>query len=726
MNIAAIALSLVLQTGPSYTIGGDKVPVQVPTWTNALPMEVVESGGWKYGISDGRLVAKGIKGLGWEDVPATEVQSSTRKRILFNLVTKTDSVTNIGFLWQRQGNLFTDDFRAFKREVALFCHLANTMAPSHPIIEPIWRVDETTRLIDSQADLGRGYLETFMNATTERPAVGLGPMDFTFVLNPSYDDVATFDSIDGNPCAVVPAYAAYDKARPGQLARAMYNVWMNAGAGSKTFLAGPLGVGALPLDSSSTTGLAAYGGALPTDSYRSVAFADGKLFVRPPFVEVATSKLSRPPIGQAGGWVVFDGAGTANGLSEAQMLGLETKASPPSGVAELAFTPGQAEQLFTSGNFSIKTAADPERGAVGELKEMSVRRKGWLRLLGPFDGAQNGTLEFWIRPRGIVWPIDLVVLGDGRSSTFRLFGSSRTLPNGLPLPAQTGVTDLDLKTDASWQRIAVKHGIQSVQGVFLTTPLDAGFDEMPRSGLPVLMLDDVAAKPSAELSPTKQPEAPADSAYMRAITAASSTDEPALIKMLEDPSDVVRLNAAARFKTIKNPASVPGLTMIARHYNPRLAEVGAKALANQGTEAAWGALRYNYQNALGDYVKEFTAQVIPSINDRKILSELALAINSRRPETRAAAARAIAKQPFKEAALVMLTFLSDADAIVRAAAIEAYPEKQATALERIIMAARTDGSDLVRAAAFKKLKQWSIPEAANAAKDPSPRVRASQ
>ncbi len=730
---AALSLALAFQTGPSYKIGGDTVQVKIPEWKNQTPPDVYEFNGWKYGFSKGTLVAKGKKGFDWEDVSTTSLPGGVKQKFLINLVTRTDTLTYNSYFWQRQGTVFADDLRAIKHETALFCHLVNVLTEGKVEVEPTWRIDEITRFVDKEDALGEHYLEQFVNATDVKPSEGLGPFAAILVLSPMVQTKIAFGKLDGCPTASIPLYDYFDRSRPGQLARIMLNSWLRAKAGGTFLMSDPLGSGPLILEAPSDWIDAPWQKFLlhPAHQidFRASIVANGYLLVQPAFAELYAAKLGRQPVAQSGHWVIFESHQLTSDQTDVQRLGIspvpvDMEVAPP----ELAFTPGQAEQLPTSGSFTAKTVADPDRGSVGEIKESSFRRNGWVRLLSPFDGASQGVIEFSLKPRGNVWPVNIVVVGDGTTKVFCLFGTQESAPGYPHRYSEAGAVELDIKAEPVWQKVAFKHGMKSVEAVYLATPSTSNAEEMDRGSYPSLLFDDLAAKaaPTGDLTPVKPAVPMPNPIFDRARIANTTQDEAALLKLLTDESVLVRLTAAHRFLKIKNPAAVPALATIASSYNPRMAEFGAGALAFQGTEAAIGALRYNYQNALGDYVKQFSANNMPAVNERKILSELSLGLNARRPDARAAAARALARQPFKEATMVLLSFLNDVEPVVRAAAIEAIPEKQPAAFQRVLGFARNDPSDYVRSAAFRKLAQWGAPEAAEISKDPSLRVRASK
>lgn len=807
--LAAAILAWPAQTDLTYEIGGEKIQVQLPTWKGpeAGP-DVVEVDGWKYGFRDGKLIDKADKGWGWDDLGRTVTTTQvTNWPLLINVVGQLNLASDIGYLTQREGDIYTDDLKPLKRETAIFCYLVQQYTGGKVAIRPTWRVAEQMVLADSKPflwqSLAAPYLAPYVNATTDKPAEGLGPFASSLLLEPSFSRSISLTSLDKRPIASVPVYSYFDRARPGQLARAMFNAWVASlavaaqpdGPAGIEDIPEPMGDGPLPLlhpddiahgnyavladpslprsdtqlstlttsdlaaklggDSLARSGAGSWSvsaggqgsGVARDQGQAGILFAKGEksfLAVRLPFADLFTKKLGKSPIGQAklngSAFVIFEGAGVKNSVRDDETLGLSpAPQTPVPGDTLVKFDPGQAEKLPIAGGFEAKTVADPDRGSVGEIREVAVRRKGWVRLLGPFDGSKQPFLEFWIKPRGRTWPLNIVVQGDGwAGGVFRLSGPLTGMPDSPPLYSEDGAVDLTLSQDPAWQKVIVDLRLLQpgaslpIKGVYLSVPANAGAATAPRTGAPAILLDDfgVVEQASGSLTPTSPapssgtPAVDATDPRLRAAFAHKTDDQAALLKLLGDADTTVQWNAADRFMRLKNPASIAGLALIGRHFNPRLAWTGSLALAQQGSDTAIDALRYNFQRGLGDFVKQYSAQAMPAINDRKILAELAVGLNARRPEARAEVVRALARQPFKEASLVMGTFLNDLDPLVRLAVVQSLPQKDETMIKRLLGEAQNDPSDEVRAAAFKKLKEWGAPEASEAAKDPSPRVRA--
>jgi hypothetical protein len=134
------------------------------------------------------------------------------------------------------------------------------------------------------------------------------------------------------------------------------------------------------------------------------------------FKAVGAFHASRAP------WIVFERGSATPSMSDAELLGAKLDVPAVGEPADLPFGPGEAERLPVSGSFSAKTVADPERGSVGEIREMSFRRSGWVRLTGSSDAAKSPFLEFMLKPRGSVWPVNLVVETSGGLGVFQMFG----------------------------------------------------------------------------------------------------------------------------------------------------------------------------------------------------------------------------------------------------------------------------------------------------------------
>lgn len=748
MFLAAI---LLLQAQkPLFTIGGDTIALDIPTWTAALsPLPSAEYEGHRYTFRSGKLVSKSRKGGGWDEV-STPIPPSNPKVVpmLFQMVYRIDLQTDIGHLLQRQGDIYTDDWRNMKREVALFCYLVRQYTEGKTEIEPTWRVDETLLFMDDEDWSSRApkYLSPIVNATSEKPSEGPGPFKATFVLHPGFGSAIQTSNLDGAPVVSVPVYTYFDRLRAGQLARAMFNGWV-ATSGSlaprTVRIPTPVGSGPLPLYepgdwNAPASELKGEVGKEPLEPGINRRTLGGKpvLVVGPPFAKIVADKLKLNSLGwiaaQESTWVVFPGDGVPIAQTDASLLGVHIEETAgPLASPEVGFGPGETENLPASGSFIGKTVADPERGSVGEIREFGLRRSGWIRLMGRVDVSKTPFLEFMVKPRGGVLPLNLVVDADGVATAFRLFGAAsgpRILPEESSIP-------IALQAKPEWQKVVLDLRMVGAKGfadgIYLAPPASSTQAPVPRAQAgPALLFDDLAVRseasgPLAGIAATALMEGASPTAedpFARARFAHETADVDALLKLLDDPYDLVRHNAADRFRTLKDPRAVPKLTEIGRHFNPRLAQAGTLALGNQGGETAIQAIRYNFQTALGDFSKLFGAQVMPPIQERKILADLSVGLHAKHPLARCEVVRALARQPFKEAPLVMMTFLNDTEPTVRLAVIESLPAKDSTVLARVIGTARNDPSDDVRAAAFRRLREWGAPEAAESAKDPSPRV----
>ena len=764
MIFAALVL-LQAQAKPSYVIGGDTITVEVPTWKSPEALPFVDHGGSRYSFRDGRLTSKSRAGGGWDEVstPVPTSETAVKVPVLFQLVNRIDVRTDVGHLLQRQGDIYTDDWRAMKREAALFCFLVNQYSGGKVAIEPTWRVDESLMFMDGEpwGTRASAYLSPIVNATAEKPSEGLGPFGSMFVLHPGFERAMAVSTLDGRPVVSVPVYAFFDRARPGQLARSMFNGWA-MGSAAKSIVGDWLQLGPLPLanlEDWSESGVlwklpkvtpeqmsGLLGRPIPdvekefAVSGRGAIVVGEALITTVPFAGIFESKFKAIGafLAGSGPWIVFEKGSATPSMSDAELLGVKAEEAGVGEPVDLRFGPGEAERLPVSGSFSAKTVADPERGSVGEIREMSFRRSGWVRLAGAFDAAKSPYLEFMLKPRGSTWPVNLVVETSGGLGVFQMFGRTAGLTGVMPAYSEATSFLVATRPEPGWHKVVLDLRLIGakgpVKGIYLAAPAFAHQSVMPRNtDAPALLLDDLSVRAEATgpvnamaaIQMVEGPSATADDPFARARFAHTTDDQAALTKLLEDPYDLVRWNAADRFRTIKNAQAIPKLTEIARHYNPRLSQSGTLALGYQGTETAIAAIRYNYQTALGDFSKMFGAQVMPAINERKILADLAIGLNAHHPAARCEVVRALARQPFKEAALVMMTFLNDTEPTVRIAVLEALPMKDDIVLARVIGEARNDPSDDVRIAAFKRLKEWGAPEAGEAAKDPSPRVRGS-
>ncbi len=828
MSLLAVFVLATLPQAPvslgKFTLAGRTLEAAVPSWKGVFEVNTLTEDGRTYQFTAGQLTASTgdwdeARRLGSMPASGTTVDWPTD----IYAFSRSDVLSANGFWIQRQGELLEKDWPAMQQETALFCGLVSAYTHNRVRIVPKWNLEPELQYLGIE-----GYSPSFLESYF-RPRLNDGVAS-VIALTSAQMSGNQFAVVNQTPISTVDAYASFDRARPGQLARAMFNAWartlptrmrqagwkvsdsaFNVSTPAESWGA-PLpladvesGVPTAAWPEMAKPKMAAFASHLPEPwpfaarSWREVrddpfaklpTLSDARLAellggkelkseksgasvriqvdgtgvgvnagqaamllhrdshqllaVKLPFVDLVDHRIGGLKatgiwFDAKASWVVFATSGLSETTSDAELLKVP-QTSTPSGnePINLNFDPGQAEALPTSGGFAAKTVADNTRGSVGEIRELSPQRAGWIQLVGAFDAAKNPFLEFYVRPRASTWPVELRVVGEGwAGGCYRMFGRTRPIGGITVAWSDEGAIDLDVKTEPTWQHVVIDlrllqpGGSLPVKGIYLSVP-PYGAADYPNGDAPALLIDDLGllTASTGPLTPTSTD--PAEWAANetskvpeeRALFAAQSSATDSLIKLLKDPDSVVRLNAAIRFQALKSPGSVPNLAEMSRNANPRVAQAASKALAFQGGDAASDALRYTLQFGLGDQVKRFALDNIPAKDDRKLLGEFSVALVLRSAYTRKAAVEAIARLPIKETPMVLMAFLNDLDPMVRLAVVERSGMNE-TVQKRFAYIVESDPADVVRAAAALRLLAISDPVAMQLVKDPSPLAKTS-
>jgi len=750
--LLALAISAQSPALQSVTLDRRVVAPKLPSWT------AVESPATR---GDAVVFGKTLRpkwGTTWAEVSADATVSDSGAVVWptqIVVLDRTDTLSQRGLWRQWRADFFTEDLRTIEQETALFVNLVRIVTKGQVKIAPTWTLEEDVFFGDEEGMMGRAMLDAYL-----QPLLPNGHRS-VLVVHPAVGQREVLGAVGGTPYASLSYYKHADAARPGQMARAMFNAWAatlpyhlrDAGWQVPDSVAWPLpepmSLGA-PIPLSSVNAMVPKGAYSVLTGNRSNGFGDRlpQTIAGPqPWDSVKDDPWSRllrvepaptggfqwatAPIGLAD-WMAKTSGGKAVSTVEIagetvvvfdQPLpdvpltpGMSLLSDEVRNATKLSFAPGQAEGLPVSGFFELKTVGDNDRGSVAEIRESSLRRKGWVRMLGPADPAKTPVLEFWLKPRAGVRPIDVwFKTTEGEGYSVRLFG-----PTSSEMDRGSAVEFLQVQPDPVWQRVVIEFGKLSpkpVDSVFLRVPHDAEFELAMRTSPPAWLVDDFEYRdaPSATVTPktSSRPIPPAlDSTLAedrsRAIAAAPASSAQAIAKLLADPDDLVRLNALIFFKRNNLQAPVDALIPLVTSFNSRVAGMTAEQLAKSGKSEAFEAIRRATQFGLSDFTKGAAAAAIPKLDERKVLGELTVMLHMKSASARAAAVAALGRQEFREADLVMLSFLYDTDARVRYQVVHDLRLEQEAVLNRLQEVARLDLSESVRALANARLLSSKI------------------
>ncbi len=781
-TLFALAISAQTPALRPVTLGERIITPKLPTWT---ALETPATSGDAYFIASerGNHVVS-MKGTTWAELTADAGVSDEGAMVwptqIF-IIDRTDHFALRGLWRQRRGDFFTDDLRAIEQETALFVNMVRIATKGKVRIAPTWTLDEDVQFGGDDDLVGPEMLRSLLT-----PLLPNGHRS-VLVVHPAFLDREVLGEVDGTPFASIAFYRHADAARPGQVARAMFNAWAatlpyhlrEAGWMVPDSLYWPLpapawGAPAPIADLSLVPGeffapSAGKGFAdrlpplraepQPWETVRDDPWSQLPRWKADPMpnlppgavpgiIQLVNTSLVPPTLAE---WMAKHSPGRASGTVELagrtyvvfQDRHRDLEVAPGRSnldpqirdAQSLSFSPGQGEKLPVSGWFEVKTVGDPDRGSVAEIRELSVRRSGWVRMLGAVDAAKTPFLEFWLKPRATVWPLDVWLdTGDGQGVTFRMFG-------GTPAELDLGrvPNSLKLREEPAWQRVVIEIGkatTRPIRAIYLRVPPSALLDQMPRTAPPALLMDDFEVRETAsasvtEIAPPAKAITPAADSTLpedraRFIAMASRDQAAVIAKLLEDPSDFVKQNALAFFVQSKQvPPAIEPLVPLASHFNSRTAKMASELLAQSGSSVATDGLRRAIQFGIGDFTKGMAANSMPRVEDRKILGEMTLLLNVKSPAGRAAAVRGLSRQSFPEADLILMSFLNDTDPRVRYEVVRTLRLEQDSVLSRLQTVAQMDLSESVRALANARLlgtkigaRVWPV-----AAKDPSRWVR---
>ncbi len=418
--------------------------------------------------------------------------------------------------------------------------------------------------------------------------------------------------------------------------------------------------------------------------------------------------------------VAFEGGSPA--MTDAQLIGslaLQNQPEPTSTIpTALPFNAGEAEKLAASGFWQVTTVVDSDRGAVAEIRELPRPRNNWLRLIGnggnatAIDLAKTPYLEFWIKPRIVGQPVDIVAEGPGIKTRIRLFG--RAIETEVRKDVPKAHLDLGLAASSDWQFVSLDMramGTGEISNLYLATP-DESYYWSNFGPTFQIFLDDlkVAEKASATVSELKKPTvvpaiAEASDPLSRAAAVANADPE-TLLKLMSDSHSLVSLNAFLAYEAKIVPGAEKLLTEGTKSLSHRVSEICIRELAKSQNPEARALIGTILRQGPFDHMKRFAATAVTTFRtDKTLAADLSILLASRSWQTRLAAGLSTPRVEGDTSKIVAMAFVNDAEPYVRFLITQsAYLEvKEVEARVMSLLDPAIESSAMVRMAAAVKL-----------------------
>lgn len=411
----------------------------------------------------------------------------------------------------------------------------------------------------------------------------------------------------------------------------------------------------------------------------------------------------------------------SSGWKREETILVERLASPMG--LELAY--GAQTLPATSGGFSASATVEGVGAVITEApgsrggRVLLLRRQG----LRPVLHAQTHPYLELDLDGGKAEPLDLAMRQvGGKVTRIRLFdipGALGAQPPQWSAVVGSGPAMFDLRTA----------GVTgAVEEVWIEAPEIAAIYERP-IGVSSFVLRQVRVLARAE-GPTTPivpgtPVAPvADGeTWQRAAAAALAPTA----SLMEDPRDVVALNAAAAARKKKVPELVPALGQLVRSLEQAVVAEAVEALAFQDTAEAWRIITAALDSGPSDDAREAAARALGRKGQVLTAAPLTSMIIARSWRARAAGAQALGALPGAEPAQLALVFLQDVHPAVRLQVVLSANMAIDPVARRIQYESVNDPSDWVRYASYLALTRSSLPgmaeEGYRGVRDDSPVVR---
>jgi len=363
----------------------------------------------------------------------------------------------------------------------------------------------------------------------------------------------------------------------------------------------------------------------------------------------------------------------------------------------------------------LKVAADPERGQVLKVTELSGFREGGVALPARADGAPIAkidaapTLSFLVKSTSKD-PISIRLDSSDGKTAWISIGRDPILVT--PMPGAS-VSSVPFSPDGKWQKIAVDlrqvakpAGLVDVvrmaiepspnaklAGKMQPDPVDYAFDEFKFSS-------DQAGPLVAPIAPSATSEDPEARALLAATAKAAS---PELAALLKDKSELVRLNATTAYIGFKDHTVEEQLISNSLDLDPSVAAAALAALMAEGSDTARAIVKRSVSVSLSDYAKTTAANLLAQTKDPKCADDVSRLLANRSWQAHVAAVEDLAQIPSPDSQTWRLAFIGMSDPAVKLAVTrnaDATVDRVASAL---LWSAVNEPSDMVRAESYIKL-----------------------
>lgn len=684
----ALSAFVPAQAGTQVTqaVAGSQVPLSFPEASpSALPDEFLNWSGWGYVPTSDRRVTTPWVGTGnWSAVQASTAKSVQpaiwRVKIVVFERGEIVGTSADGTLQIRSVSLYAGDVRKVQSAIARLAPLVAKATEGAVQLVPEVSVEEEALRTAPGFDYARltPYLDARVNGGTyeAEDKVYRGPYNSVIALDASPWAVLPTSSLFGTPINVVPLNDGAALASPGTLEKKLYDTWLTQVA--------------------------------------SRAEALGIASARP--VKVEANQITFP-----GTWTDLTALGDLPTDHLLELIGGTATSSVPTSAALPAIS---GPQLFKSPNVEVTFASDAEHGQVLNYAEGGPARGGSLGMMakkaGPIDLSAGSVLTFWAKG-SVDQPIAIELTDVAGKKAYACIGRDAPIPfesNPSTPPAEL---EFPFNADGQWQKMAIDlkvvaatGGLGDIQDLAITVPPNAKVSSRIAVGTIKFSFAEFALTKDGAQTPLGPRVANKDSkdSVERALWASHATPSPDLLKLFEDPTDEVRLNAVAVYAKQHDSSAEPNLINLAsRSYNPFVAATAMTALSQLDTETARAALKHIVLVGITDMNKGSAARLLGTTKDTTLIGQLVGLYDNGSVPTRIAAIDALAQIPGDPSSKLRLTFLRHTDPLERERAIQVIDPKDGDAMRQYALwHAVNDPSDAVRAAAYLKLV--SAPDAA--------------
>lgn len=404
------------------------------------------------------------------------------------------------------------------------------------------------------------------------------------------------------------------------------------------------------------------------------------------------------------------------------------KGNPPPS----SFGVTSATKFDGSPNVSVVLGTDPNHGAMVSYTETGrfrqARAQTWF---AETSLASRPILSFWVKTKSRE-PIAVTVDGDSGWSGV-VVGRRDELPSQWGPQGGEPLFSTSIEPNDTWQQVEVdlsKVAKRPIDWLAIGTPIGSQSIDR-RSSDPIQydfadfkLIDKPEGMPASSEVPTGKIDS-ADELDRARYALRASQDE--LLVLLKDVSDQVRLNAAARFQTIKHAAAEPLLGELARTGNPRVVKVAIDALLFQGTPTAKAEIRKALDNGPFDWNRALAARALAADKSPELAGSFSALFAAKGWRERVEGARALGMLKGEESMAILMSFLLNADPAVRLAATQSADINAEIVQRRVQYTAVNDPIDAVRAASYILLLDAPTPqlrdEGRKGVKDDGVRVR---